>query len=102
MRVIVAISGATGVIYGIKLLEALQNSKIFEIHLLITPQAERIIKSETNFSVKQVKNYASYYYEINDFNAPIASGSFKTGGMVVVPCSMKTRATAWLRRNKAV
>ena len=90
MRVIVAISGATGVIYGIKLLEALQNSKIFEIHLLITPQAERIIKSETNFSVKQVKNYASYYYEINDFNAPIASGSFKTDGMVVVPCSMKT------------
>ena len=90
MRVIVAISGATGVIYGIKLLEALQRNKIIEIHLLITPWAERIIKSETNFSVKQVKNYASYYYEINDFNAPIASGSFKTDGMVVVPCSMKT------------
>jgi len=68
----------------------LQRNKIIEIHLLITPWAERIIKSETNFSVKQVKNYASYYYEINDFNAPIASGSFKTDGMVVVPCSMKT------------
>ena len=90
MRVIVAISGATGVIYGIKLLEALQNNKICEIHLLITPWAERIIESETNFSVKQVKNYASYYYEINDFDAPIASGSFKTDGMVIVPCSMKT------------
>ena len=90
MRVIVAISGATGVIYGIKLLETLQKNKIFEIHLLITPWAERIIKSETNFSVKQVKNYASCYYEINDFNAPIASGSFKTDGMIVVPCSMKT------------
>ena len=90
MRVIVAISGATGVIYGIKLLEALQKNKICETHLLITPWAERIIESETNFSVKQVINYASYYYEINDFNAPIASGSFKTDGMVVVPCSMKS------------
>lgn len=90
MRVIVAISGATGVIYGIKLLEALQDNKLYEIHLLISPWAERIIKSETNFSVKQVKNYASYYYEINDFNAPIASGSFKTDGMVIIPCSMKT------------
>ena len=90
MRVIVAICGATGVIYGIKLLKALQNNKFYEIHLLISPWAERIIKSETNFSVKQVKNYASYYYEINDFNAPIASGSFKTDGMVIVPCSMKT------------
>jgi 4-hydroxy-3-polyprenylbenzoate decarboxylase len=90
MRVIVAISGATGVIYGIKLLEALQNNKICERHLLITPWAEKIIESETNFSIKQVKKYASYYYEINDFNAPIASGSFKTDGMVIVPCSMKT------------
>ena len=90
MRIIVAISGATGVIYGIKLLKALQKNKIFETHLLITPWAERIIKSETNFSIKQIISYASYYYEINDFDAPIASGSFKTDGMVVVPCSMKT------------
>jgi 4-hydroxy-3-polyprenylbenzoate decarboxylase len=89
-RIIIAISGATGVIYGIKLLEALQHNKLYEIHLLITPWAERIIQAETNISVKQVKKYASYYYAINDFTAPIASGSFKTDGMVVVPCSMKT------------
>ena len=89
-RVIIAISGATGVIYAIKLLEALRNNKSLETHLLISPWAERIIQSETNYSVKQVKDYASCSYEINDFTAPIASGSFKTDGMVVVPCSMKT------------
>ena len=89
-RVILAISGATGVIYGIKLLKALQNNQLYEIHLLISPWAERIIKSETNFSLKEIKKYATYYHMINDFNAPIASGSFKTDGMVIVPCSMKT------------
>ena len=89
-RVIIAISGATGVIYAIKLLEALRNNKSLETHMLISPWAERIIQSETNYSVKQVKDYASCSYEINDFTAPIASGSFKTDGMVVVPCSMKT------------
>ena len=51
-RVIIAITGATGVIYGIELLKALQNNKLYEIHLLISPWAERIIESETNFSLK--------------------------------------------------
>lgn len=89
MRLIVAITGASGVIYGKRLLEIL-SSKNIETHLVISQAAERIIEHELETTKKTVENLASHVYEVNDWNSPIVSGSFKTDGMVIVPCSMKT------------
>ena len=89
MRLIVAITGATGVIYGIKLLEIFKKIDV-ETHLIISKWAWKIIEEETDYSPEYIKELACYYYESDNFNVPIASGSYKTEGMVVVPCSMKT------------
>jgi len=88
-RLIVGISGATGAIYGIKLLEALKNLGI-ETHLVITDPAKRTILYETDYTLDQVKSLATYYYDIDNIGAAIASGTFKVDGMVVIPCSIKT------------
>lgn len=91
MRLIIAITGASGVVYGKRLLEVLHNKNI-ETHLVISQTAERIIKHELSTAKKDVENLASHVYETDDWNSPIVSGSFKTDGMVIVPCSMKTLA----------
>ncbi len=88
-KLIVGISGATGAIYGIKLLEVLKHLGI-ETHVVITDPAKRTILYETDYSLDQVKSLASYYYDINNIGAAIASGTFKVDGMVVIPCSVKT------------
>jgi 4-hydroxy-3-polyprenylbenzoate decarboxylase len=89
MRIIVGISGATGPIYGIRLLEILKKKKI-ETHLIITSTAEKIILQETSYSIKEVKRLASTVYQNEDLDAPISSGSFLTDGMIVIPCSIKS------------
>lgn len=89
MRLIVAITGASGVIYGIRLLQVLKDKGI-ETHLILSKQAETVIAAETEWTAAEVKRLASFCYDINDLAAPIASGSFKVDGMVVAPCSMKT------------
>jgi 4-hydroxy-3-polyprenylbenzoate decarboxylase len=89
MRLIIGISGATGPIYGIRLLEVLKEKGI-ETHLIITPTAERIIPQETSYSAKEVKHLAACVHENEDLSAPISSGSFRTDGMVVIPCSIKS------------
>ena len=89
MRFILGISGATGAIYGIRLLEVLREKRI-ETHLIITPTSEKIIPQETSYSVKEVKQLAASVYENEDLSAPISSGSFKMDGMVIIPCSMKS------------
>jgi len=89
MRLIVGISGATGSIYGLRLLEILKEKRI-ETHLIITSTARKIILEETSYSIKQVENLASYVHENEDLGASISSGSFKTEGMVVIPCSIKS------------
>ena len=91
MKLIVGISGASGVIYGVRFLEAL-NSKNIETHLVVTPLAEKILEQETNFKKQKLIELATYHYKINDLAAPISSGSFLTQGMVIIPCSMKTLA----------
>ncbi len=91
MRLIVAITGASGVIYGKRLLQIL-GEKGVETHLIISKAAEKVIEHELEVTKKDIKKLASYAYEINDWNAPIISGSFKTSGMIVIPCSMKTLA----------
>lgn len=88
-RVVVGISGASGVAYGIRLLEALKEVGA-ESHLVITKPGEMTIGYETRFAPKQVAATADQTYAINDIAAPIASGSFKTAGMIVAPCSVRT------------
>jgi 4-hydroxy-3-polyprenylbenzoate decarboxylase len=89
MRLIVAITGSSGVIYGIKLLEALLKIKI-ETHLIISQWGERNVQIETDRSRESVKSLATRHYNNDNMAAPISSGSFKTDGMAIVPCSMKT------------
>lgn len=90
-RLVVGISGASGVIYGIRLLQALRDSDI-ETHLVLTRAAEMTIAYETPYTTKQVQALAHKVYPLGDIGAAIASGSFTTMGMVVLPCSMKTLA----------
>ncbi len=88
-RLIVGISGATGAIYGIRLLEVLAKSKV-ETHLVITEAGEKTIRMETDWKIEQVNALANVVYDIKDVGADIASGSFQTDGMVVIPCSIKS------------
>ncbi|MEE9151678.1 MAG: UbiX family flavin prenyltransferase [Thermoplasmata archaeon] len=88
---IVGISGSSGVLLGIKLLEFLWSINL-ETHLIITSTAEKIIPQETEYELVDVKKLATKTYDNSDMFAPIASGSFNTNGMVIIPCSMKTLA----------
>src|SRR3984957_15918928 len=88
-RLVIGLSGASGVAYGIRALEALTELGI-ESHLVMTKPAEMTIGYETKLSPKQVAAMADYSYAIGDIGAPIASGSFKTKGMIVAPCSVRT------------
>jgi 4-hydroxy-3-polyprenylbenzoate decarboxylase len=88
-RIIVGISGATGAIYGIRLLQILSRSNV-ETHLVVTEAAEKTILLETDWKVQKVKSLAKVVYDIMDVGADIASGSFRTDGMVVIPCSIKS------------
>ena len=88
-RLVIGLSGASGVAYGIRALEALAELGI-ESHLVMTKPAEMTIGYETKLSPRQVAAKADYNYAIQDIAAPIASGSFKTAGMLVAPCSVRT------------
>jgi 4-hydroxy-3-polyprenylbenzoate decarboxylase len=88
-RLVIGLSGASGVAYGIRALEALRELGI-ESHLVMTKPAEMTIGYETKLSPRQVAAKADYSYAIGDIAAPIASGSFKTEGMLVAPCSVRT------------
>jgi 4-hydroxy-3-polyprenylbenzoate decarboxylase len=91
-RLIVAITGATGAIYGVRLLEMLRETAV-ETHLVISPWGRRTLLHETPYSVDEVQRLASVTYAPNDQGAAISSGSFKTLGMAIVPCSMRTLAS---------
>jgi len=92
MRLIVAITGSSGVIYGIKLLEILLKIKI-ETHVIISAWGEKNIEIETDKTVHYVKSLATKCYANDDMTASLSSGSFKTDGMAIVPCSMKTMSS---------
>jgi flavin prenyltransferase len=89
-RIIVGISGSSGVIYGIRLLEAVKHYSKAEIHLVLSPAAEDNIRIETAYKVEDVKALGDVVYKHSNLAASISSGSFRTNGMVVVPCSMKS------------
>ena len=89
MRLIVGISGATGCIYGIRLLEVLKEKRT-ETHLIITSAAKKIILQETSYSIKKVESLAHSVYDDEDLGAPISSGSFQIDGTIIIPCSIKS------------
>ena len=90
MLLIIGITGASGAIYGIRLLEVLSASKEVETHLIISEAGEKIIRYETDWGLEQIRALADVCYDINDIGARLSSGSFKRDGMVIAPCSMKT------------
>ncbi len=90
-RLIVGITGATGTIFGVRLLEMLRGSGI-ETHLVISKWGARTLIHETDYTVEQVRDLAAQNYSLADQGAAISSGSFVTLGMVIVPCSMRTLA----------
>lgn len=91
MKIIVAITGATGAIYGVRILQRLRESGV-ETHLVISRWGARTLLHETPFSREQVESLASVSYAPGDMGAAISSGSFRTDGMVIAPCSAKTLA----------
>jgi len=89
-RLVVGISGASGAVLGVRLLEVLAGSDAVETHLVISPAARITIRDETDRSVKEVEALADVVYKPQDVGAAIASGSFPTDAMVIIPCSIKT------------
>lgn len=95
-RLIVGMSGASGAILGIQLLEIMKKNPLWETHLVITKGTELTIASETDYTIHQVENLADRVYNIESIGDSIASGTFLAEGMVIIPCSMKTVAgIAW-------
>jgi 4-hydroxy-3-polyprenylbenzoate decarboxylase len=89
-RLVVGITGASGVILGIRLLEMLRHVEDIETHLVISPAGRATISQETDWKVSDVQALADVHYNHQDIGATIASGSFATMGMVIIPCSIKT------------
>ncbi|MDP8080150.1 UbiX family flavin prenyltransferase [Phocoenobacter skyensis] len=88
-RLVIAITGASGAIYAIRMLEVLKSTEV-ETHLIISNAAKQTIAAETNYSLTEIKALADKVYDIRDIGAAISSGSFRTRGMIILPCSMKT------------
>jgi 4-hydroxy-3-polyprenylbenzoate decarboxylase len=88
-RIIIGISGASGVIYGIEILKELAK-KDLETHLIISESGKKNITIETGYSISDVESMADKVYDNKDLEAPLASGSFLTSGMIVAPCTIKT------------
>jgi 4-hydroxy-3-polyprenylbenzoate decarboxylase len=89
MRLVVGISGATGAIYGIRLLQVLKGCQL-ETHLVLTDSAKKTIDIESGYTIKEVEALADYVHDNRNIGASIASGSFRTDGMVIAPCSIKS------------
>lgn len=90
MRLVIGISGSTGAIYGVRLLEVLRSSPEIETHLVVSEPAKQTIEYETAWRVSEVLDMATVVYDYRDVGAAISSGSFPTDGMAIAPCSIKT------------
>lgn len=89
-RLIIGISGASGAIYGVRLLQVLREVSDIETHLVMSQAARQTLSLETDLSLRDVQAFADVVHDARDIAASISSGSFKTMGMVILPCSMKT------------
>jgi len=90
MILIIGITGATGVIYGIRLLEVLSAIDDVETHLILSEASRQIIKYETDKKVEEIEKLADFSYNVDDIGTRLASGSFKRDGMIIAPCTIKT------------
>src|SRR5438270_3290817 len=88
-RLIIGMTGSTGAIFGVRMLEALKATDV-ESHLIISKWAQRTLEHETRYTVEQVRGLATVVHSAGDMGASISSGSFRTEGMVVIPCSVRT------------
>ena len=98
-KLIIGLSGSSGVIYGIRLLEVLRGIPEVESHLILSKGAELTLRLETPYSVDEVKSLADVSYDPGNLAAAVSSGSFRVSGMVVMPCSMKSLAQIALSLN---
>jgi 4-hydroxy-3-polyprenylbenzoate decarboxylase len=89
-RVVIGISGASGTVYGVRLLEALRRRGDVETHLVVSRPGEKTLFQETGHTLNEIKGLASQWHSIEEIGASIASGSFLTAGMIVAPCSVRT------------
>jgi 4-hydroxy-3-polyprenylbenzoate decarboxylase len=89
-RVVIGISGASGAIYGIRMLQVLRAQELAETHLVVSRSGRTTIHSETDYTTRQVLDMADVTYDNGDMAAAISSGSFRTDAMVIAPCSIKT------------
>ncbi len=89
-RLIIAITGASGALYGVRALQALAKVPDLETHLILTPSGQRTLTTETDWTAEALKDLADVVHSPKDIGASIASGSFRAEGMLVVPCSIKT------------
>ena len=102
-RLVVAITGATGVIYGIRLLERLRGLPEVETHLVVSAPGKRTILEETDYALRDVEALAHHVHDNRDIGASLASGTFRTAGMVIAPCSIKTAsAVAYCRSDSLI
>jgi len=90
MKIIIGITGASGVILGYRMLQALKQNPDIETHLVVSDAAVRNFELETDITIDQVKALADIVYDSHDMAANISSGSYETDGMIIIPCSMKT------------
>jgi len=92
-RVIVGISGASGAAIGLRIVELLAAAKACEVHLIVSPAAERTLNEEVGaHALPKLREWATHHHAYADIGASVASGSFRTAGMIVAPCSMRTLA----------
>jgi flavin prenyltransferase len=89
MRLVVGITGSSGILYGIRMLEALKRHKV-DVHLIMSEWAIKCLKLETDFDLKYVRSLVKIFFEDSNMAASVSSGTYKTDGMIVIPCSMKT------------
>ncbi|RWR00752.1 3-octaprenyl-4-hydroxybenzoate carboxy-lyase [[Pantoea] beijingensis] len=89
-RLIIGISGASGVIYGVRMLQVLQQVDDVETHLVMSQAARQTLALESDLTVREIQSFADVVHDVRDIAASISSGSFKTDGMAILPCSMKT------------
>ena len=92
-RIVVGITGSTGAIYGIRLLEVLRRTEGIETHLVVSAPGKRTIVEETDHTLREVEALAHTVYDNRDIGAALASGSFRTHAMVIAPCSIKTASS---------
>ncbi|WP_112179778.1 MULTISPECIES: UbiX family flavin prenyltransferase [Paraliobacillus] len=90
MNIVIGISGATGTVYGVRILEMLQSYKDIDTHVIISNWAKKNLTVETTYTLEYLEGLATYSYDNSNMGAAVSSGSFLTDGMIIVPCSMKT------------